>query len=196
MKKYYAIKDIDDKKLILESWDECKEKLKEFNKPKYKSFSTLEEANAFLNGEILDDNITEPKAYIDGSYDEKTKNYSFGGILIINKTEYKFKKAFKEDEYSQYRNVAGEIKGASYIINHAINNNIKRLHIFYDYEGIEKWYTNSWMANTLIAKKYQEYANEVKNKIEVVFHKVKGHTNNHYNELADKLAKEALNIKK
>ena len=41
----------------------------------------------------------------------------------------------------------------------------------------------------------KEFRDNVKDKIEVIFHKVKGHSNNHYNDLADKLAKEALGIK-
>ena len=170
--KYYAIKD-ETKKEIVTDWQTCQEKLKEYNKPKFKSFSSLDDANAFLN-------------------DEETEKYSFGGILVINNVEYKYKKGFLKDEYSQFRNVAGEIKGAAYIINHAINLGIKKLHIFYDYEGIEKWYTFKWKANTKIALEYQDFSKKVSEKIEVIFHKVKSHTNVYYNEIADKLAKEGL----
>ena len=38
-------------------------------------------------------------------------------------------------------------------------------------------------------------ADRVKDKIHVVFHKVKSHTNNYYNDYADRLAKDALGIK-
>ena len=97
--KYYAIKD-DLNHEIVDSWDLCKEHLKNYTKPKYKSFKTKEEAEAFLNGEILDDNITAPKAYIDGSYDSKTNAYSFGGVLIMDGKEYPYKKKFEPHEYS------------------------------------------------------------------------------------------------
>ncbi len=189
--KYYAIKD-ETKKEIVTDWQTCQEKLKEYNKPKFKSFSSLDDANAFLNDEENKINLDEPFAYIDGSFDKETEKYSFGGILVINNVEYKYKKGFLKDEYSQFRNVAGEIKGAAYIINHAINLGIKKLHIFYDYEGIEKWYTFKWKANTKIALEYQEFSKKVSEKIEVIFHKVKSHTNVYYNEIADKLAKEGL----
>lgn len=191
--KYYAIKD-DNKSIIVNDWEEAKIKLKDFNNPKYKSFLTLEEANAFISGEILDDGVIEPKAYIDGSYDNNTNCYSFGCVLIIDNNIYKFKKAF-DDEYAQFKNVAGEIKASSFIINYSINRGIKKLHIFYDYEGIEAWFTRRWAANSLIAKKYLDFAISIENKIEIVFHKVKGHSNNYYNEMVDKLAKEALGIK-
>ena len=194
MKKYYAIKS-DDYKNIVESWDEAKEIIKDLKAPKYKSFTTFEEANAFLNGEELKqkDNY-KYMAYTDGSFDEITNKYSFGCVLLMDGVEYTFKKGYEPDEFSSLRNVAGEIKGAGFIINYAINHNIDELHLYYDYIGIEKWYVGEWKAKSTIAIKYQEFAKEAKNKINVVFHKVKSHTNDYYNEKVDKLAKEALGI--
>ena len=191
--KYYAIKD-DVNHEIVDSWDLCKEHLKNYTRPQYKSFKSLEEAEAFINDEILDDNITAPKAYIDGSFDSKTNAYSFGGVLIIDGKEYPYKKKFEPDEYSSLRNVAGEIQGAGFIIAYAVKKGIKELHIFYDYLGIEKWFTHEWKANSKIAIDYQLLAERVKDRIKVYFHKVKSHTNNHYNDYADKLAKEALGL--
>ena len=191
--KYYAIKD-DLNHEIVDSWDLCKEHLKNYTKPQYKSFKSLEEAEAFINDEILDDNITAPKAYIDGSFDSKTNAYSFGGVLIIDGKEYPYKKKFEPDEYSSLRNVAGEIQGSGFIIAYAVKKGIKELHIFYDYLGIEKWFTHEWKANSKIAIDYQLLAERVKDRIKVYFHKVKSHTNNHYNDYADKLAKEALGL--
>lgn len=194
MKKYYAIKS-DDYKNVVESWDECKEIIKDLKAPKYKSFQTIEEANAFLNGEELKqkDNY-KYMAYTDGSFDSETNKYSFGCVLLMNGVEYTFKKGYEPDEFSSLRNVAGEIKGAGFIINYAINHNIDELHLYYDYIGIEKWYVSEWKAKSTIAIKYQEFAKEAKKKINVIFHKVKSHTNDYYNEKVDKLAKEALGL--
>lgn len=192
MKKYYAIK-TDDYKNIVESWDECKEIIKDLKAPKYKSFGSLEEANAFINGEELKlKNDYKYVAYTDGSFDVNTNKYSFGSVLIVDGNEYKFKKVYAPDEYSSLRNVAGEIKGAGFIINYAIKLNLPELHLYYDYIGIEKWYVGEWQAKSTIAIKYQEFASEAKKKINVIFHKVKSHTNDYYNEMVDKLAKEAL----
>lgn len=190
--KYYAIKDETHKTIVCD-WEEAKEIIKSYTKPKYKAFSIKEEAEAFLNDLEYDDNVREPKAYIDGSFNSKTNSYGFGCILIVDNKEYIFKKGyFEEDEYTKLRNVAGEIKGAGFIINYAINNNIKKLHIFYDYEGIEAWYTGRWNASSSIAIEYKKFSDVAKEKIEVVFHKVKSHTNNKYNDKVDKLAKESV----
>ncbi len=192
MKKYYAIK-TDDFNTIVESWDEAKEIIQGIKAPKYKSFQTIEEANAFINGEELKQKDDYPyMAYTDGSFNKDNNRYSFGCVLLMNGNEYHFKKGFPEDEFSSLRNVAGEIKGASFIINYAINHDIKELHLYFDYIGIEKWYIGEWKAKSSIAIKYQEFAKEAKNKINVIFHKVKSHANDYYNEMVDRLAKEAL----
>ena len=195
MTKYYALKDKDGYKNIVTSWDEAKEIIKTLNGAKYKSFQTKEEADAFINDIDLTVKYNyKYMAYIDGSYDAVTEKYSFGCILLMDGCEYVFKKAFNKDEFSQYRNVAGEIRGASFIINYAISHNISELHIYYDYIGIEKWFLREWKANTLIAIKYQEFADSIRNKIKVYFHKVKSHANDYYNEKVDKLAKSALGL--
>jgi len=191
--KYYAVMD-EDNKLIYDSWDKVVEMLPKLKKPKYKSFSTKEEAEAFLAGAIHKEEYLGPTAYIDGSYDLKTEAYSFGGVLLIDNNVYQFKKKYDKDEYSSMRNVAGEIKGAGYVINYAVNRGIKELHIYFDYLGIEKWYTGEWKAKSPIALEYVKFVSNIKDKINVYFHKVKSHTNNHYNDMADMLAKEALGL--
>ena len=131
---------------------------------------------------------------MDGSFKEETNEYSFGVVLLIDGKEFYFKKSFSSDELSSMRNVAGEIKGAGFIILYCLNRGITKLTIYHDYEGISKWYQNEWKANLFGTKKYQEFANEVKGQIDVTFVKVKSHSNNYYNDVADRLAKEALKI--
>lgn len=191
MQKYYAVTD-ENNKLIFTSWEETKEVLSKLKSPKYKSFSTKEEAEAFLNGEIYASKHEEPTAYIDGSYDSTTNCYSFGAVLWIDNTIYQFKKKYLPDAYSAMRNVAGEIKGAGFIMQYAIRHGIKHLHIYYDYLGIEKWYSGQWQAKSPIAQEYVRFCLGIKDKLQITFHKVKSHTNNYYNEMADRLAKEAL----
>ena len=192
--KYYSVK-IGRTTGIYTSWDECKEQVEGFEGALYKSFSKLEDAQQYLlDGKKDQINVSGVVAYVDGSYKESTNEYSFGVVLLIDNKEYHFKKSFPEDELSSMRNVAGEIKGAGFIILYCLNRGIKKLTIYHDYEGISKWYQNEWKANLFGTKKYQEFANEVKNQIDVSFVKVKSHSNDHYNDIADHLAKEALGI--
>jgi ribonuclease HI len=193
--KYYAVKS-GRSTGIFETWEECKEQVDGFEGAEYKSFSNYLDATNYLFDKAIEKekNITGPIAYVDGSYKEETDEYSFGVVLLIDGKEYWFKKSFPSDELSSMRNVAGEIKGAGFIILYCLNRGIKKLTIYHDYEGVSKWYQNEWKANLFGTKKYQEFANEVRNQIDVSFVKVKSHSNDYYNDLADKLAKEALGI--
>lgn len=191
--KYYAVKYQDEKK-IFTSWEECKNYINGKKGFLQKSFLSLSEANSFLDDIKVLEDYSLPTAYIDGSYDIETKNYSFGGVLIVNGKEYTFNKKYPTDEYSESRNVAGEIKGAGFIINYAYKKGIKELNIYYDYEGIEKWYTGQWKASSAIAIAYTDFVKDIKDKIKVNFIKVKSHSNNKYNDLADTLAKKALGL--
>ncbi len=191
--KYYAVKYQDEKK-VFTTWDECLNYITGKKGFHYKAFLSLAEANLYLNEETLSLDYNQPKAYIDGSYDKATGRYSFGGVLIAFGKEYQFKKAFEADAYSTARNVAGEIKGAGYIINQAYKLGLKTIIVYYDYIGIEKWYSGEWQASSPIAKAYVSFVADIKDKIMVYFVKVKSHSNNKYNDLADKLAKEALGI--
>lgn len=192
--KYYAVK-VGKKPGIYDTWDEAKENVIGFTGAAYKSFSNLEEAKAYLNDDLSDDEIVGTTAYIDGSYNPANGEYSFGAVLFHEGREIRFKKKYPADEYSSHRNVAGEIKGAGFIINYCINHSVKELNLYFDYEGIRSWYNGLWKANTKIAKVYVEFASKARNLIKVNFIKVKSHTNVKYNDIVDMLAKEALGIK-
>ena len=191
--KYYAVK-VGRKKGIFLTWEDCKEQVDGFDGADYKSFSNIKDAEAYLIDKPQVIEVDGPVAYVDGSFKEETNEYSFGVVLLIGGKEYYFKKSFPSDELSSMRNVAGEIKGAGFIILYCLNRGIDKITIYHDYEGISKWYQNEWKANLFGTKKYQEFANEVKGQIDVKFVKVKSHSNDYYNDLADKLAKEALKI--
>lgn len=193
--KYYAVKKGKNPG-IYESWDETKENVIGFEGAVYKSFSNKDDAEAFLNDLKPSSELPQTNsAYVDGSYDPATGNYSFGAVLFIDGKEIRFNKKYDADEFSTYRNVAGEIKGAGFVINYCINHNIKNLDLYYDYEGIHSWYSGLWKAKTKISEAYVKFASSARNKINVNFIKVKSHTNVKYNEIVDQLAKEALGIK-
>ena len=64
--------------------------------------------------------------------------------------------------------------------------------ICFDYEGIEKWCTGAWKANKTGTIAYREFYQKACTQVNIRFVKVKGHSGDKYNDLADKLAKEAV----
>ena len=73
MAKFYAVKE-GKKPGIYMSWDECKEQVNGYSGAVYKSFTSEDEAKAFIGKEVkkVSDDLTL-LAYVDGSYNIKTK---------------------------------------------------------------------------------------------------------------------------
>ena len=195
MGKYYAVKN--GRKIgIFESWDECKRQVMGFSGASYKSFSNRLDAENFIKGESEKKEKSEFYAYVDGSFSKDKLEFSYGAVLFKDGEVLEFSEKFSDPELILMRNVAGEIKGAEFVMRYCIENGISEIDIYYDYMGIEKWCTGEWQANKPGTISYRDYYNSIKNKLAVNFIKVKGHSGDKYNDLADLLAKKALGIEK
>ncbi len=136
----------------------------------------------------------EAVAYVDGSYNVATGEYACGVVLFHKgHTEY-FSRKFSDPERATMRNVAGEIEGSMCAMNYCLEREIPSLAIYYDYEGIEKWCTGAWKANKEGTIAYRDFYRKASQLVRIQFVKVKGHSGNKYNDLADKLAKQAIGI--
>ena len=196
-KKFYAVR-VGKNPGIYTSWDECKENVHGFGGAEYKSFPTLSEAESFMMGG-KSDNSTAVRdgaavAYVDGSYNVKTTEFSYGAVIFVGDTVVEMSKAFLDPELATMRNVAGEIMGARAAMEYCIEHGFDKLDIYYDYQGIEKWCTGDWKTTKPGTTKYKEYYDSIKARLNVRFVKVKGHSGDKYNDRADKLAKTALGI--
>lgn len=212
-KKIYAIK-VGRNPGIYQTWEQAKEQVEGFSESVYKSFSTLEEAEAFisensssvsinlsndLNNKIQHqiDNLNNDQviAFVDGSYAPDVngkEKCAFGSVIINNGEKTVLYKSFIDQESLKIRNIAGELRASTESILWAIENKKKEITIFYDYEGVEKWATKEWQAKSPITKDYCKFCNEKSNLIKLNFEKVPAHSGIIYNEEADQLAKRAL----
>ena len=206
--KYYAVQR-GRRTGVFFSWPECQKQVAGFSGAIFKSFPTLEEAEAFVKGgntQVLKTKETELTsvsiekeenaliAYVDGSYNSNNKEFSYGMVLLHGAEEQTFCQKFDDEDLSSMRNVAGEIKGAEAAMRYAVEMGFRKLYIYHDYEGIARWCQGVWKTNKQGTKSYKEYFDSIKEHVDVVFVKVAAHTGDKYNEMADKLAKQALGI--
>lgn len=190
--KYYAVR-IGRNPGIYHTWDECKRETMGFKGASFKKFSTSEDAEAFIN-EIEEDKKESAEkdelvVYVDGSYRNSDKSHSYGVYMFNDEEEYTYSKRFFKD--SDMRNVSGEIKGAMRAMEEAAKLGKKKIYLHYDYEGIRSWALGFWKTNKEGTIYYKNFYDSIKDKLEVKFIKVEAHTGVKYNELVDKLAKEA-----
>ena len=203
-KKIYAVRKGRQAGLFY-SWPACQEQIKGYSGAEYKSFSTEEEANVYVAGgaslamlapvEMMDPGPETMLAYVDGSYNVKTKEYAAGVVALWQGQEITFSEKADDAELRGMRNVAGEIMGAQIAMKYAAEQGVRTLVIFHDYEGVEKWCTRAWEAKQNGTQRYKAYYDKIEQQLDIRFVKVKAHSGDQYNEQADRLAKNALGLK-
>ncbi|MDO4281981.1 MAG: ribonuclease H family protein [Peptococcaceae bacterium] len=196
MPKFYAVRQGRETG-IFESWAICEKQVKGFPGAIYKSFKTRQEAEAFMNQGARPQTTDNayPCAYVDGSYDKHTHSFSFGAVILASPDEEAhFSQAFTDTALADLRNVAGEMKGSEFAIQYALDHGWAALTIYYDYLGIEHWATGTWKRNLPETQAYHAFCQDAFLRLTVHFVKVKSHSGNHYNDLADKLARRAINL--
>lgn len=218
-KKIYAVRSGRQTGLF-DTWAECQKQVTGYSGAEFKGFATREEAVAFLEGQesqkpdkwnetgsegigkagvqnhkmpVSTDTQTAV-AYVDGSYDKVSGDFSYGMVILYQGKEWKFCERIHNEELAQMHNVAGEIKGAEAAMRYAVSHHFKKIIIYHDYEGIAKWCNGAWKANRDGTRAYKAYYESICDKLEIEFVKVKGHSNDKYNDMADELAKQALGI--
>ena len=198
-KKYYAVRS-GRQTGIFSTWDECKRLVTGYPGAAYKGFTTLEDARAFLNGgQPAQQTPAAPPAetavaYVDGSYLHDTREFACGAVVFWQGEELHFSEKFRDPDLCDMRNVAGEIKGSETVIRWCMEKGIPAVEIHHDYEGVAKWCTGDWKANKPGTQAYAAFCKAAMQKLHITFVKVKGHSGDTYNDLADALAKKALGI--
>ena len=194
-KKFYAVRQGRKTGMFL-TWDECKKQVMGYPGAIYKSFGTEAEAKEYLGiGTPIEKTSSDAvEIYVDGSYHAATKEFSYGMVVLIDGKEEKFSQKMSDPELAQMRNVAGEIKGSEAAMQYALDHEIPAIIIYHDYQGIASWCNGDWKANKPGTIAYRDFYQKAKEKVHIEFRKVKGHSNDKYNDMVDELAKEALGI--
>lgn len=194
MAKFYAVRD-GRKTGIFLTWEECKAQIDGYSGASYKSFKTVDEAKDFLRFEEPKTDLSGLCAYVDGSFNAKKQIYGSGAVILVDGVLVsEVKKTGNSEMLVSMRNVAGEIAASVMAMRYALDNGYEQITIFHDYEGIAKWCTGEWKTEKDGTKKYKQFFDSVKSRLKVSFVKVAAHTGVEYNELADKLAKDAAEI--
>lgn len=202
--KYYAVyRGKSGAPKIFTSWDQCKQEVLGFKGAIYKSFPTEKEAVDYIainSGSKIDESINSEDnfdgifIYVDGSFMVDKGNFSYGLVVVDNnEIIYTDSGIGFDKEAISLRNVSGEVLGAKKAVEFAIESGYDEITIAYDYQGVESWALGTWKRNNRITNEYHDFMQEKMKRINIKFKKIKGHSGDKYNEMADQLAKSALN---
>ena len=205
-KKFYAVQNGRDGDGVYESWDACKVQVHGVKGVVYKGFPTRTEAEAFLQragastteGEVSEspERADRAVAYVDGSFSKDTGEFACGAVLFWQGERLLFSQKYNDPDLREMRNVAGEILGAVAVIRYCLDKGIPALEIHHDYEGVGKWALGLWKANKPGTQAYAALCRQAMGRLDLTFVKVKGHSGNQWNDLADQLARRALGKEK
>lgn len=220
-RKYYAVR-IGRKPGIYTEWNECELQIKGYSGAQHASFSTLEEAENYMAAETESEddkqkqqdaeglnssidsvisslNDDEVIAFVDGSYNDKEKKAGYGAIIIDNDgNKEQLYRAITEQldgDYIKLRNIAPELDAVKQAVSWAIKSKKRKITIYHDLEGTEKWANGGFKAKNPHTKRYATFITEKRKVIEIDFVKVPAHSGISLNEEADQLAKRSLLIK-
>lgn len=191
MAKYYAIKNIKEPKVV-NTWAECQKLTKGVSGVLYKSFKSKEEALEWIkDGELKVHNVNKGVVcYVDGSF--KNGKAGFGLVVVKDgRVIGQYADGIKASaEGFSSRNVIGELYASMLATKLARKFNIKEIGIAYDYVGIEHWAKGDWKRNLDLTRDYYDTMQKFfKDGFKVNFIKIKGHSGDRFNDLADELAK-------
>ena len=143
------------------------------------------------------ENTNKIAIYVDGSFKTINEHQLIGSAYVVVNPDGSTveRKVAKEVEAGKHaRNISGELNATYGAIAYALQNNLPEITIYHDYVGIAEWANLNWKANKPETKQYANYVNRVRNEKGLVinFIHVKGHSGDMFNEVADKLAGEAI----
>lgn len=135
-------------------------------------------------------------AFVDGSYDPKTRVYGWGGFLIDQFGKKHIIQGAGDDlNLTKMRNISGEVLGAKAVIMLAIKLRMRKLTLYHDYEGIAAWPLGRWKCKRPLTKEYSKFVQKaMRDGLHLYFQQIKGHTGVAGNEEADQLAKLAIKL--
>ena len=184
--KFYAVKSENEKKIVT-TWAECEKLTHGVKGVLFKSFGSREEAAAWLDG------MEAPppdglRIFVDGSFSPGFARSGWAFVVTEDDKEIARGSGITAFE-AESRNIDGEVM-ASFQAMRWLDAHDKTGVICHDYEGIARWAKGEWQAKSNIAKQYVAAAKPFLHRVQ--FEKVAAHTGVKWNELVDKLAKEAI----
>ena len=187
---------------VFDNWEACRKQVDKFPDAEYKSFSTREEAMAYIspstprrnNSKRESDSFSAstPAIWVDGScFPQSNGTLLIGWGLLVKQDGKEIYRAKGHDipsEAVDHRNVAGEIVGILKALEWCQEKGITEVRIYFDYQGLESWATGAWRAKLPFT---QFYAKSVQTSgITIHWTKVKAHSGIPENDIVDQLAKE------
>jgi len=194
-KKYYGVR-TGRTPGVYSTWAECQAQVHGYPGAAFKAFPTEKQAADFIAGRPQEIPAAELSAagydiYVDGTYRQADNRYGWAFVVYTGGEVVHTASGVGENAAAAaIRNVAGELSATMRAVRWAQENDARPVTIHHDYVGVAAWATGDWKTNNEFTQAYARFIRPFLSW--VAFNKVPGHAGVAGNELADKLAREAL----
>ncbi len=205
--KFYAVR-TGRRPGIYATWPACDAQVRGFPLASYKSFSTREDAEAFLAGAPPTAAPRPSSAthrpgrdihvWVDGAclqQGDGPRRFGWAYVILDGGRELRRGTGHAVPAGArQHRNVAAEIQAVLHALTWCRTHGIAAATIYFDYQGLASWAQGEWKTRTPFTRSYAAKVRAME--MRLTWHKVRAHSGEPYNELVDQLAKEAARATK
>lgn len=190
--KFYAVKNGRNKG-VYKTLPECMEQVKSYDDAIWCRFTNEENATAFATQKINKEHF-ENYAYVDGSCDSEQTRHGYGVMLHTPSKTYILQGRTNNNETPYISSIIAELQAQKAVIKKARELSITALTIHYDCSNAVNLILKGYKSKN---PKINAYIGYIKNSlpfININYVKVKAHSGVKGNEIADRLAKEAVGL--
>ena len=131
-------------------------------------------------------------AYVDASYSDNERFGAIGIVLLTSSEVIQYSEIPENLEDCALTSTNHELLAAAKAIKMAKERHIKNLIIKHDNSSIAELAKSHSVSKTSMEEWYKQLVMKHREKMSITFKKVKGHSKEYFNELADKLAYKAM----
>lgn len=131
-------------------------------------------------------------AYVDASYSDNERFGAIGIVLLTSSEVIQYSELPENLEDCALTSTNHELLAAAKAIKMAKERNIKNLIIKHDNSSIGELAKSQSVSKTSMEEWYKQLVMKHREKMSITFKKVKGHSKEYFNELADRLAYKAM----
>ena len=133
--------------------------------------------------------------YTDGSFNDGTMIWGYSA-LIYDARDKKAQLVFSGSgvEYSDKKNITGEIMGAYRGIQEALKLGYKNIVVCHDFDGVAGYAKGSYSNGNELASWYHSEVGNLMAQAQISFKKIAAHSGNEYNTKADRCARIAAGV--
>ena len=77
--------------------------------------------------------------------------------MFLNGNKETFSFGTKDEKYTEFWNVSGELLAAMHVMEYALTHGISECSLYYDYMGIEMWATKKWKRNNVLTNRILQH---------------------------------------